>query len=166
MLDLNDDKWKHFEGGYRMVYDASKALKQMKDSSDPIEIKIIYDEFYQDLHHQGDVGLASYYAVPHLISLATDKQMLKADFMALVITIETARQKNNPPIPSDLQSDYEQALVQLGELGKSLIIQEWDLSIAATALAAIAISKAQIDLAKAITILEDDGTLEEFLENY
>lgn len=138
----------------------------MEQVSTPEEINTILDELWNELHHQGDVGLASYYAVPHLVRMGSSKGQSIYSIVNLVVTIEIERHRNNPALPSDLVTDYEQAIFQLGELGKSLINQKWDLQLAATSLSAIAISKGQIGLAKALIILEDDSTLDEFLNAY
>ena len=167
MLDLNDSKWKTFLGGYNILYDVSEPLKKLLNATSAEEINFIIKELQEELHHQGDVGLASYYAVPHLIIIANQKKHIVTDILVLVITIIIAGTNNrNPKIPLDLKADYDKALIELGEIGISLINREWDLALASLALAALAISKGQINLAKAITILEDDGTLEELLENY
>jgi hypothetical protein len=166
MLDLNDSRWEEFYGGYKIPYNAAYALKDLEQASDITELDEIIVELYDELHHQGDVDLASYYAVPHLIRIAWEKPDFFDKIMGLVITIETARLKNNPPIPADLKADYEQAMLKLGELGKLLLKKDWDLAMASVALSAIAISKGHTDLGKAIINLEDPGTLEEFIENF
>jgi hypothetical protein len=166
MLDLNDPKWKEFEGGYRIRYDASVPLKKLEKATKKEEVSHILAELWDELHHQGDVGIASYYSVPHLIRIVKTSQTLAPDILNLIITIEIERHRNNPSIPSDLFNDYDQAIKDLGGIGKSIINVDWDLQLASTALAAIALSKGQVDLARAIVILEDQGTLDELLEQY
>jgi hypothetical protein len=61
MLSLTDPIWHELEGGYRVPYDASKALARMERG------KSVWDEFWNELHHQGDVGVASYAAIPQLV---------------------------------------------------------------------------------------------------
>jgi hypothetical protein len=166
MLSLNDNRWKVLNGGYRQPYDASILLRKLESVSDNQVRKSILTDLFDELHHQGDVDLASYYAVPHLVRIATKKQLIDFDILWMVTTIEIESHRNNPPIPADLTQDYEHAIEQLGELGKSAIKEEWDLSSAAATLAAIAASKGQIELARAIIILEDTSTLKELLDTY
>ena len=166
MLDLNDSRWEEFDGGYKIPYNASDTLKDLEQTSDIADLKEIIIELYDELHHQGDVDMASYYAVPHLVRIAWEKQSHIDEIIGLVITIETARLKNNPPIPADLKEDYDQAMLELGELGKILLKKEWDLSLTCVSLSAIAISKGQTDLGKAIINLEDPGTLGEFIDGF
>ncbi|WCT12617.1 hypothetical protein [Mucilaginibacter jinjuensis] len=165
MLDLNDSRWKLLIGGYKIPYDASIPLRALMHIDNIHDAKTIIDELFDELHHQGDVDLASYYAVPHLVSIAQIKHFIIADILSLIITIEIVRH-NNIPVPNDLEHDYNNALKDIGTLGQSLINHDWDLGLAAISLAAIAISKGQTDLAHAITILEDPGTLDELLESY
>jgi hypothetical protein len=165
MLDLNDPYWQSLNGGYKIPYDASIPLQALKEAHNELDAKTVIEELYDELHHQGDVDLASYYAVPHLVSIAQSKGFITNDLLSLVITIEIVRH-NNIPIPNDLEDDYNRALKDIGILGQSLINHDWDLGLAAISLAAIAISKGQTDLARAITILEDPGTLDELLERY
>lgn len=166
MLNLDDPKWEEFYGGYKTTYNASIPLRKLKNASRSEEIADLIDELHEELHHQGDVGLASYYSVPHLINSALQKTDNSINIISLIITIELARHSNNPKIPKDLEKDYRDAILNLGNLGISLIEGNWNLEVGTTSLAAIALSKGQIELAKAITILEDPSTLLEFIETY
>jgi hypothetical protein len=166
MLDLNDNKWKDLKGGYKILYDASEVLKKLKEPVLIKEYRDLINELGDELHHQGDVELASYYAIPHLINIANLHDLTAANILSLINTIIIASNNNNPDMPLDIKIEYDQYLIQIGTLGKKLIAREWDLELASTSLAAIAISKKQIELAKAIIILEDQSTLNELLETY
>jgi hypothetical protein len=67
MINLDDMKWKEFDGGYRMPYDASVPLTRLEQATSSEEIDAIFAELWNELHHQGDVGLASYFSVPHIL---------------------------------------------------------------------------------------------------
>jgi hypothetical protein len=166
MMDLNDVRWKDLEGGYKTPYDASYSLKRLNETDDLKEAKVIINELYDELHHQGDVGLASYYAVLHLIKIASVKPLFIVDILGLVVTIEIARHFNNPKIPQDIEVDYALAIKRLGELSNVLIDTDWNLETTTVALAALALSKRQINIAKAILTFDDPDTLSEYLENY
>jgi hypothetical protein len=64
MLDLSDLRWRQLEGGYRVHYDPRPALARLEQGADASQA---WSESWQELHHQGDVGTASYAAVPHLL---------------------------------------------------------------------------------------------------
>ncbi|NOW94528.1 hypothetical protein [Mucilaginibacter sp. SG564] len=167
-LDLNSSVWKNMEGGYRRTsYDASIALKKLEQANTLQAIEPIYQELWDELHHQGDVGLASYYAVPHLIRIAREKQLVDYNVLGLVSVIEIQRHKeDNPKLPKALTPDYEMAIKELGELAKFIMNQNWDLSLTSCALTAIALAKGQIKLANAILNMDSEDQIDEFLETY
>ncbi|HEY0686085.1 MAG TPA: hypothetical protein VGD45_27325 [Steroidobacter sp.] len=65
MMSLDDERWRQLKGGYRVTYDPSGALKLLESGVD------VWGELWDELHHQGDVDVASYAAVPHLVRIAT-----------------------------------------------------------------------------------------------
>ena len=166
-LQLDDPKWDTLEGGYKGTqYNASVALKKLEQANDKQAINHIYQELWNELHHQGDVGLASYYAVPHLVRIAREKQFVDYNVLGLVSVIEIQRHKDNPPLPRALYPAYNEAITNLGQLAIQAISQPWDLSLASAALSAIALAKGEMKLANAIQNLDDEGTIDEFLESY
>jgi hypothetical protein len=166
-LQLSDPRWAELEGGYRgSSYDASPILSRLKNADTSENVKAIYQELWDELHHQGDVGLASYYAVPHMVSAAKSNQIIDYNVLGLVSLIEICRHKNNPPIPPQFYPAYADALNELSSLAISIINRDWDLNTASAALTAIAIAKKQIKLGNAIQNLDSDDVIEEFLENY
>lgn len=91
MLNLDDPKWKELNGGYRTPYDASIALRELEAGEDA------WDELWQELHHQGDVGEASYAAVPHLVRIAGAASEIDRNLFSLVATIEIERHRGGNP---------------------------------------------------------------------
>ena len=165
-LHLDDPRWAELEGGYRTLYDASVPLKKLEQSNDQALQDDIYKEFWNELHHQGHVGLASYYAVPHLMRIAKIKRLTNWNILGLVSVIEIQRHKNNPKLPSALIPIYNKALVELGEFAILSLNETFDLETINVTLAAIAVSKSQIKLANAIMNLDSEDVINEFLENY
>ncbi|MDN3580248.1 hypothetical protein [Mucilaginibacter flavus] len=164
-LQLDDPRWADLEGGYKKsTYDASVALLKLEKATTLAEVNVIYQELWDELHHQGDVSFASYYAVPHLTRIAKEKQLVDFNVLGMVMLIEICRHKNNPPLPKALLPAFQNAITELGELGVLAISKPWDLSLASCALASIALAKGQTQLAEAIFNLDDDGVIEEFLE--
>ena len=72
-MTLNDNLWKKLHGGYKTLYDASIPLRQLEETEDKEKIREIFNELWNELHHQGDVGLASYLALPHLVRIGKSK---------------------------------------------------------------------------------------------
>jgi hypothetical protein len=167
MIQLTDLRWKEFEGGYRMPYDASVPLMRMEKALTSDEIDAIFAELWNELHHQGDVGLASYFAVPHLIRIAKAKELFNFNVFGLIATIEIERHRDNPPLPKEFEAEYLQALSDgIADLVKMGLAKEWDLTLASTILSALAVSKGHIMMGNAISKMEDEKLTNEFLENY
>ena len=162
MLKLNDPKWKTLNGAYRHKYDASIRLKELQATNDKEVINNILKEFWVELHHQGNVDLASYFSLPHLIRIGIEKKLSNWDIPALVATIEVQRHGNNPPIPEDYKEEYEteiQKLIELIHINRS---ENWNRAYSLSALSGIAAVKGQLDLARIITELDDTDLEEKF----
>lgn len=169
MLHLDNEIWKTLKGGYKVPYDVSEPLKALFKSESDLEIDSLIDELWNQLHHQGDVGLASYYAIPHLVLLASGIRMRQhaLNLLNLIVTIETARlNPNNPELPVGIEDDHDEAMHRLGILSFSLIKENWNLQIASTILSAIAVHKGEIAIAKGISLFDDESVLQELLEMY
>ncbi|QKJ30793.1 hypothetical protein HQ865_13885 [Mucilaginibacter mali] len=168
LLTLNDPAWAKLEGGYHgSVYDASVALKKLETANNATDADVIYQELWDGLHHQGDVGLASYYAVPHLIRIAQGNGIVDFNVLGLVSLIEIQRhQTNNPELPKALIADYNKAIADLAQLAAGILSKDWDLSTTSAALTAVAVAKGQYKLANAIQNLDSEDVIDEFLENY
>jgi len=166
-LTLDDPKWKEMEGGYRRtLYDASDALKNLEQAKTLSEVKAVYEELWNELHHQGDVGLASYYAVPHLIRIATETGFMDSNVIDMVATIEICRHGDNPKLPKALTPLYQQAIATLEEFAHISLKTSSTLENVSCALVAIAVSKSQIKLAQALQLLTSEADIQHFLENY
>src|SRR5689334_13905130 len=113
-MDLDDPIWQDAEGGYRSDYDASILLKRLEASNDKIEIDAIYNELWNELHHQGDVGLASYLALPQLARIARQKNLFDWNIVALCATIEQQRHLGeNPELPGQFLEYYNAGMRDL-----------------------------------------------------
>jgi hypothetical protein len=166
-LTLDDPKWSELEGGYkRTLYNASIALKQLEQAKTLSGTETVYKELWNELHHQGDVGLASYYAVPHLVRIAKQSQLIDSNVLGLVSVIEIQRHKNNPRLPAKLQPAYSEAIRGLQKLAETALNQNDGFDLVTSALSAIALAKGQINLADAIQRLDSMDVIEDFLENY
>jgi hypothetical protein len=165
-ITLDDEIWKALKGGYKITYDVSIPLKQLKKTSDKNEIDKIYKELWNELHHQGDVGFASYLAVPQLVSIARENGLFDWNILALCTTIEQQRLLgNNPPLPTEYVDYYFEAWADLKRLIiENLAFVEDEITLR-SALSALAACNRQIKLSKAILELSED-VLDEFLEQY
>lgn len=135
MLPLEDPQWLDFIGGYQVRYDASGAIERLLNGPDR---SAALEELENDLCHQGDLGTASYAAVPWLVEYIRRCPELDAGVVGLVLTIEFGRPFQRQRMPAELQADYEKAIRQLPDIVSSKRTGQWDdrqVQVAASTLA-------------------------------
>lgn len=160
MLSLDDPKWRELKGGYKVPYDVSIALKRFEHGEH------VWEEFWNELHHQGDVGEASYAALPHLVRIGRTLPCRDWNFYGLFSCIETERhRKSNPPIPDWLTTDYEQALRDFLELAISDLKSVNDQLTLQSVLGGIALAKGALEIGALLSTSTLDE-IKEQLENY
>lgn len=158
MLSLEDKKWQEISGGYRVPYDASVALRSIQDGIN------VWDELWEELHHQGDVDIASYASVPQLMRIASSRPSCDWNFYGLLATIEIARRrKGNPGVPVWLKADYDGAWAQAFTLALADISLKIDRPTTTAILAVLALAKGELELSAMLSGL-DKSELDECLE--
>jgi hypothetical protein len=158
MLSLNDKRWQNLEGGYRTQFDPRPSLSKLDTNKDT---SAAWHDLWDGLHHQGDVGEASYAAVPHLVRIYRDAGVIEWNTYAIVAVIELARDASkNPPIPKWLEEDYFQAIRDLAELGSVQVLQTRNPEETRAILSILAISAGARTHAKFLV----DYSAEELLE--
>jgi hypothetical protein len=73
-----------------MAFDPRLALQNLESN---VHVKEAWRELWEELHHQGDVGEASYAAVPHIVRIHRKRRLDYWNTYALVAIIELARQR-------------------------------------------------------------------------
>ena len=160
MFPLDDPRWSNLAGGYKTPYDPSDALRRLEAGED------VWDELWQELHHQGDVGEASYATVPHLVRIAKSLPRRDWNFYGLVSTIEVERhRKTNPVLPRWLVSDYKEAMAEVLELALADLRSETDRATILSILGAIALAKGYVTLGAMISH-SDESEIVEVLDQY
>ncbi|HLY44576.1 MAG TPA: hypothetical protein VKQ73_03280 [Stellaceae bacterium] len=154
-LDLTAERWTGLLGGYRIPYDPRKALRLLERSEN---MAGAWDELWNELHHQGDVGDASFAAVPHLVRIHERRGFPDWNTYALAATIELARDSaDNPPLPSDLRDFYQSAWICLPDIGLRELSTAKDSILVASIIGVLAIAKGQRTLGRlAIEFTEDE----------
>jgi len=162
MLTLDDPRWSSLHGGYRLPYDATPALRRLAgDWTD----RATWEELWNELHHQGDVGAASYAALPVLVELARGARTRDWNVYALAATIETERHaRRNPPLPTWLATDYRQAWAKLAELALEDLREAGDRDLMRSALAVVALARGDLKLGALLAGL-DDSEIDEYLDD-
>jgi hypothetical protein len=159
MLSLTDSRWKQMSGGYRVPYDASISLLRLERGED------VWDELWQNLHHQGDVSDASYAAVPHIVRISQVAPRRSWNCYALAATIEIERhRKSNPPLPAWLQPDYEVAWRELAALALVDLATTTEILTLHSALSVVAIARGDLKLG-ALLWHFDESEIDELAED-
>ncbi len=115
MLSLDDERWTTLKGGYRMPFDPRPWLERLATGK---ENDAVWHEFWEELHHQGNVGVASYATVPYLVRIYRQLGIFDWNPYAMVACIDLCRtERNNPPVPEWLKDDYLQAIQDLSDYG-------------------------------------------------
>src|SRR5262245_48310006 len=103
MLSADDPRWNLLRGGYKIPFDPRPLISKLTDQQ-PVEET--WSELWNELYHQGDVGDASYAAVPLIVEAHPKMLAPEWNIFAIVATIELARTENkNPEIPAWLSDD-------------------------------------------------------------
>lgn len=139
MLSFDDKRWEQLSGGHRTQFDPRAAISKLESN---LESEDAWDALWEGLHHQGDVGGASYAAVPHIVRIYRQRRGDRWRTFGLVALIELARGRGtNPEIPNWLKQDYFQAIQDLAEIGSSEVMSEGDADAVRAMLSVIAIAK-------------------------
>jgi len=166
-MELTNNIWKTLEGGYKIPYDASIPLRQLELTSDTDTVKKIWEELWNELHHQGDVGLASYLSLPQLVRIEKLKGLYDWNLLGLCCVIEQQRHLgNNPTLPTEFNDYYNKGLFDLKQLVLDNLNKKLDNTTFTLSLATLATCNGQIELGKAIMELEDKAILNEFLKQF
>lgn len=163
MQDFDDPKWSELMGGYKVPFNPVSALRRLEAGAETSEA---WEELWNELHHQGDVGEASYAAVPHLARIHKTKRHPDWNLYALVSIIEIERhRKTNPPLPSWLESEYTAAWQDLTMLAIEDLAQAADRETVQALLACIALGKGFLEMGTIILDFTQDE-LAEILDKY
>jgi hypothetical protein len=119
---------------------------------------------WNELHHQGDVGEASYASVPHLVRIHKLNRTLDWNLYALISTIETERhRKSNPILPNWLVVLYQESLDELVEIGVEDLKKTKDELTIRAILGALALPKGATQIGALIHSL-DKSEIAEYLD--
>jgi hypothetical protein len=115
MLSLEDDRWSCLTGAYGVAYDPRPLLLRLQSGRN---VDGVWRELWENLHHQGDVGVASYAAVPYFVDIYRASGIFDWNVFGIVATVELARDsKRNPPVPEWLKESYFRAIEELARIG-------------------------------------------------
>jgi hypothetical protein len=158
-MTWDDKKWEGLTGGYKNPYDPRPALRKLQAGDESV-----WDELWNELHHQGDIGEASYATVPQLVAIQEQSSTVNWNFYALISTIEIERhRRDNPPLPSWLVDSYRKAWDRVFNIAIRDLGRTNDPVAVAAMLGALALCKGQLKLG-AFIAHSDFSEIEELLE--
>lgn len=143
-MDLDDAGWTCLQGADRRPYDPRDALRAVErgEATEPV-----WEELWGKLYHRGEVGEASYAAVPHLVRIHATRRVPDWNTYALSAAIELARQnEHNPDLPESFRDAYQTAWRRLIELGLGELETAGDPRLVSGVIAVVAIGKGQFEL--------------------
>lgn len=151
-MEGDDNRWLELSGGYGMPYDPRGAIRKLTHD----EADTAWEELWQELHHQGDIGEVSYAAVPKIVDAHAARGVPDWNTYALAATIEEARK--NPALPSWLVSDYEAAWHRLQEMALAELPTATTGELIDSIFAALAFGKNRAALGRMAMLSEDERT--------
>jgi hypothetical protein len=159
MLSLDDPRWQQHYGGYRIPFDPRPLLIKIERDPSPKNWGLLTEELF----HQGDVGDASYAAVPQIVRITLKHSPLHVEALTLVVLIEVARRsRGNPRVPEWLEAEYETAIKQLARETLIRFEQLESTDLVRGALGILAVWKGQTGCARAAA-LHSEEELQEIL---
>ena len=112
LLDLNDDRWSTYNGGYSHTpYDPRPLIRRLVVGESDQEL---WATVWDELHHQGDIGEASYALVSYLPKFLSVADSIDWNPLGFTAVVEIERHSaGNPSVPRELQTSYHAALLDL-----------------------------------------------------
>jgi hypothetical protein len=158
MLSFDDERWNQLTGGYKIPFDPRPSLRKLESQQDTAAA---WEELWEELHHQGDVGDASYAAVPELVRIHHTGVAADWNLYAIVAIIELARtETQNPEVPDWLREDYLCAIQELARMGAKDILSAEESETKRAVLSVIAIAKGLRKHGKFLVAYSEDELLE------
>ena len=149
----NEEQWAGLCGGYRTPYDPRNAIGKLREG----DAQAAWDELWQELHHQGDVGEASYAAVPLLAEVHEARSVPDWNTYAIASTIEEARlNPNNPSLPDWLLDDYEAAWQKLQKLALKELPVATEAELIDSIIAVLAFGEGRMSLGQMAMLADDE----------
>jgi len=156
-MELNDPRWVTLLGAYRVPYDPRPALDGLERGHHTVAA---WQELWNELYHQGDVGDASYATVPHLVRIYENSGISAANTCTLIAMIELARREGRDPLPRFLEEVYRRAWQRLFRLVIRQLPEVVDHDTSAAMIAIAAIEKQQPALASLALRLSEPERVE------
>ena len=164
LLPLDDPKWKEYRGGYNRVVGCLvpflTKLQSLEMSDDD------WNVLWDDLHHQGDIGEASYAVVPYLTEYAKSAPKIAWHAFGFAAVVELERtENNNPEVPEAIRDSYFSSINELPNVALERGEDVWGEYCFEPVMACIALSLGRREHARAYLDLTE-SEIPEFYKYY
>lgn len=151
LLPLTDERWSSYRTGYnRRPYESVRLIEHMRQHG---LTEWFWDQVWSELHHQGDIGEASYAVLPYLVEHVRNLDAVDAQVVAYACVVEECRRnehgQGNPPVPHEVAPSYESALHALPVVVLSKAPEFWNEDLVRYVASLIALTHGQAKLAEA-----------------
>jgi hypothetical protein len=162
MLNFDDKIWNKIKGGYKELFDPRDIITQLEN--DP-ESKEAWETIWEELHHQGDIGEASYAIIPFLIDIHKRKHFKDWQIYSYIsLILQESHKKGNPKVPKWIENDLINSLDVLFDISVIDIKKEKDKVIIRSILGFIALYKGLIKYGSVISSY-DESEIDEIIED-
>ncbi|MBB3956842.1 hypothetical protein [Novosphingobium sediminicola] len=147
---MHDHPWL---SAYGEPYDPRPAIEFWRAG----QVEDATQELWDKLYHQGTVNSASYAAVGEIVMMMQEQSKPDWSAYSLVASIEEARLADgNPPVPSELKQDYENAWAAILPMALRDLAEAQDDLVVRGALAVVAHAKGQHTIGTIALLTEDE----------
>jgi hypothetical protein len=95
LLPLEDSRWATYRGGYNgILYNAVPIIRRLQREGATNEF---WEHVWAELHHQGDVGEATYALVPYLVDYQSRQRELDEQLFHFCVLVDLQQPENNNP---------------------------------------------------------------------
>lgn len=163
MITIEELKKKELYGGYRTKCDAARLVFAVLANPEDTDA---WNEFWQELYHQSDIGDASLAVVPILVQGLINKNYRAEHLWAYVSSVEIVKgRRNNPNVPEWLSQSYSEAINNLETYSYQAAPEISDTEILRYVFGFLLLCKGDFLYGQALAELTPD-VIEETLENY
>jgi hypothetical protein len=92
LLPLDDPRWPTYRSGYRLSYDVVPLIRQLQQEG---ASKQFWETVWDELHHQGDVGEATYALIPYLVDYQSGQSALDEQLFHFCVVVDLAQPESN-----------------------------------------------------------------------
>ncbi len=148
----------------KLPKDIQDLLTALENSETPKQR--IWTRLWDELHHQGDVYVQSYFCVPLIFNIYKEKAWLDANLPAFLSEIENCRNNPaNPLLPKYLEKDYFEALNTAVKFIADKIELDWDRALLIYSLKLISAIKKNDAIFEILDIVSASEVDEKYLLN-